>query len=98
MNTGILPNMIPLLDVNKFTDGDRLFYELGTYKPTIVKSIKYKTEIGEEYYHTYNDIWTRSGNFKEIEEPLKFIESDPRFNDIEYLKHHNFMIIKSNDK
>ena len=82
MITGILLNMIPLLDVNQFTDGDRLFYELG-----------YKRHMHDEY----GDNWIRTGKFKEIEEPLNFIASDKRFNDIEYLKHHNFMIIKSND-
>jgi len=93
--TGILPNMIPMQNIKTFEDGDRLFYELVEYKPTIVESTKYLTEIGEEFYHVYNRLLIRSGTFKEILYPEKFINNgDMMWHNLDWLKHHNFMLIK----
>lgn len=78
--TGILPNMIPMRDIKMIEEGDRLFYELG-------KSIK-------RYFPAYGDNWLRTGSFKEIFDVSKMIKEDPRFSDIYFLNHHNFMLIK----
>lgn len=79
MITTILPNMSPMRDIKQISDGDRLFYELG-YKININKGIE--------------NNWVREGRFKEIENVKDIIENDNRINDIDYLNHHNFMIIK----
>jgi len=75
----IQPNMIPMTDKSMLEEGDRLFYELGT-----------KIDIRKEY----GDNWIRSGQFKEIKNPMDFIKGDQLFNESQFLKHHNFMIIK----
>ena len=84
MTTAIQPNMIPMRDVNLISSGDQLFYELG-YKKSI--------HLG------YGDNWVRLGQFKEIEDPIRYVELDQLLNNVEYLEHHNFMLIKNgNDK
>lgn len=76
---GIQPDMISMTNRNMFEPGDRLFYEIGYY--TRGWMVKY--------------IWNRTGNFKEIKDPINFMNSeDDRLNDPEHLKHHNFMLIK----
>jgi hypothetical protein len=79
MITPILPNMIPMRDIKQISDGDRMFYELG-----------HKKDIDGGY----GDNWIRQGRFKEIENVKDFIENDKLLSEIEYLKHHNFMLIK----
>jgi len=79
MITSILPNMIPMRDIKQISDGDRLFYELGH---------KIRKDIG------YNNNWISEGRFKEIKNIKEFIEGDKLLLDIEYLEHHNFMLIK----
>ena len=79
MITPILPNMIPMRDIKQISDGDRMFYELGHKK---------------NIYGGYGDNWIRQGRFKEIENVKDFIENDKLLSEIEYLEHHNFMLIK----
>jgi len=76
--TPLLPNMVPMRDVKQISEGDRLFYELG-----------YKIR----YDMSYNN-WVREGRFKEIENVEEFIQVDKLLSEIEYLEHHNFMLIK----
>lgn len=80
MITGILPNMIPMIDIKQISKGDRLFYELG-------HKINWKLDY-------YGDNWVREGRFKEIDNVDDFIKNDKLLTKLEYLKHHNFMIIK----
>jgi hypothetical protein len=80
MITPILPNMIPMRDIRQISDGDRLFYELGHKKRMMDMS--------------YVDNWVSEGRFKEIENVKEFIETDKFLSEIEYLEHHNFMLIK----
>lgn len=80
MITTILPNMSPMRDIKQISDGDKLFYELG-----------HKIRIMDM---SYENNWVREGRFKEIENVKDIIENDNRINDIDYLNHHNFMIIK----
>ena len=82
MITGILPNMIPMRDIKQITDGDRLFYELGH---------KIRIDL------SYENNWVREGRFKEIDNVNVFIENDKLLTELEYLEHHNFMIIKKNN-
>ena len=77
--TPLLPNMVPMRDVKQISEGDRLFYELG-HKIT--------------YDMSYNNNWVREGRFKEIENVEEFIQGDKLLSEIEYLEHHNFMLIK----
>ena len=80
MVTPILPNMIPMRDIKQISDGDRLFYELG-----------HKIRMMDM---SYEDNWVRKGRFKEISDVKKFIETDKLLSELEYLEHHNFMLIK----
>jgi hypothetical protein len=80
MITGILPNMVPMRDISQISDGDRLFYELGHKKYML---------------GGYGDNWVREGRFKEIENIKEMLENDEYLSDINYLEHHNFMIIKN---
>jgi len=82
ITTPILPNMIPMRDIKQISEGDRLFYELG-----------YKIDWTMPYD---NNNWVRKGIFKEIEDVKKFVDGDKQLSDIEYLEHHNFMLIKNN--
>ena len=81
MTYPIQPNMIPMRDIKQFSDGDRLFYELG---------IKLDPEGG------YGDNWIKTGQFQEIENPKDFLWDDKLLSKVEYLEHHNFMLIKKN--
>ncbi len=81
MITSILPNMVPLRDIKDISDGDRLFYELG-----------HKKRVNDM---SFKDNWVREGRFKEIENIKNIIEHDELLSNIEYLEHHNFMIIKN---
>lgn len=38
--------------------------------------------------------WIRTGEFKEIENVAEFLEKDKHLDDIEYIRHHNFMILR----
>lgn len=78
--TPLLPNMVPMRDVKQISEGDRLFYELG-----------YKIRVNDM---SYNNKWIREGRFKEIENVKEFIQVDKLLSEIEYLEHHNFMLIK----
>lgn len=67
-----------------FNEGDRLFYEIGYFK-----------ELDE------NNLWvgwTHTGKFREIKNPLEFIDSENRWyeecNGKTFIQHHNFRIIK----
>jgi hypothetical protein len=78
--TPALPNMVPMRDVKQISEGDRLFYELG-----------HKIIVNDM---SYNNNWIREGRFKEIENVEEFIQGDKLLSEIEYLEHHNFMLIK----
>jgi hypothetical protein len=80
MITSILPNMILMRDINQISDGDKLFYELG-----------YKINANNL---SFENNWIREGKFKEIENVKEFIEGDKFLSNLEYLEHHNFMLIK----
>lgn len=67
-------------DIKQISDGDRLFYELG-----------HKIRMMDM---SYEDNWVRKGRFKEISDVKKFIETDKLLSELEYLEHHNFMLIK----
>jgi len=43
---------------------------------------------------SYVDNWVSEGKFKEIENVKEFVETDKLLSEIEYLEHHNFMLIK----
>jgi hypothetical protein len=79
MITSILPGMTPMRDIKKISDGDRLFYELG-YKRYL--------EGG------YGENWVRTGQFKEITDVKEYVEEEPLLTNIEFLEHHNFMLMK----
>jgi hypothetical protein len=80
MITPILPNMIPMRDIKQISDGDRLFYELG-----------HKIRMMDM---SYENNWVREGKFKEIDNVDEFLEGDKLLSNLEYLEHHNFMLIK----
>jgi hypothetical protein len=80
MTTNILPNMIPMRDINDISEGDRLFYELG-----------YKKDANKP---NSEGNWIHTGKFKEIEDVKSFLEGDKNLNLLAYLNHHNFMVIK----
>jgi len=74
--------MIPMRDIKQISEGDKLFYEIG-YKKNNKLS-------------TYEDNWVRTGQFKEITDIKAWLLGDDHINDINYLEHHNFMLIKKN--
>lgn len=85
MDTGFIEGMIPLRNVSEVVAGYRLFFELGYYVG----------EIGSN--------WVRTGVFQEINNVQEYIKND-KLMDVnyiyhyDYLKHHNYMIIKSSRK
>ena len=50
-------------------------------------------ELGE-WFDKQNKLQFRFGYFKEIENVTQWLKSDLRLNDLDYLIHHNFMILK----
>lgn len=76
----IRPDMIPMRDIKQFSDGDRLFYELG-----------HKIRVNDM---SYVNNWIKTGQFQEIENPKDFLCDDKLLSKIDYLEHHNFMLIK----
>jgi hypothetical protein len=72
--------MKPMRDISTIKDGDRLFYELGYKRNSNI--------------FTYDSNWVRTGEFIEVENVKHMVENDNYINDIEYLEHHNFMVIK----
>lgn len=77
---GILPNMIPMRDIKQISDGDRLFFELG-----------YKIDIN---IWDYGENWVRTGKFIEVTDIQRMIKNDNLIENLDYLEHHNFMLIK----
>ena len=75
----IHPDMVPVTNIKMVNDNDRLFYELG-YK------LKLKLSFGSN--------WILTGKFKEIENVKEYIKGDTFLVNQDYLKHHNFMVIK----
>ena len=69
-------------DIKQISDGDRLFYEMGRKINTDKMS--------------YDNNWIRGGQFIEVEDVKNMLENDKYMTNIEYLEHHNFMIIKKN--
>ncbi len=57
---------------------DRVFYEL---------SYKINTHKAE-----YENNWIRTGNFKEVD--IARFSKDGDISNVDYLEHHNFMVIK----
>ena len=76
--TQIQPDMKPLLNKSQIVEGVKLYYELG-YK------------IDSRKGNNNNSNWIRTGQFKEIEDPMDMKISDNGLDDLEYIKHHNFM-------
>lgn len=74
-----LPNMIPMRDISDIEQGDRLFYEFG-YKFNMMGG--------------YDDNWIRTGQFIEINDIDDLLKNDKSILNIDYLVHHNFMLIK----
>ena len=82
-------NLITLKSKVDFVVGDRLFYELG-FNKVISRKEHWKThDIFLEHK------WIKSNKFKEIKDPETFIKLDDRLNDPEFIKHHNFVILKN---
>lgn len=77
----ITPDMVPMRDISSISEGDRLFYEIG---------FKINSKLGVTGRN-----WVRTGNFKEIKNINYMLENDERMIDIDYLEHHNFMLIKT---
>lgn len=73
-------DMIPMRDIKQISEGDRLFYELGHKK--------------NPDNMTYKNNWIREREFQEIENVKEFLEGDNLLENVEYLEHHNFMLIK----
>lgn len=73
------PFMAPMRDITQISGDDRLFYELG---------YKLDPEKG------YGDNWILKNTFEEILDVNFMLENDKLLSNIEYLKHHNFMILK----
>jgi hypothetical protein len=80
MITGILPNMTPMRNIKQVSEGDRLFYELGH-------------KINDTN-PSYENNWIREGKFQEINDVKDFLLNDKFLLKLEYLEHHNFMVIK----
>lgn len=76
----MLPNMIQMRNIGDIEDGDRLFYELG-YKLSMNSGV--------------GDNWVRLGRFREVLNISDMLIHDKRMSDLEYLVHHNFMLIKN---
>lgn len=75
---GLHPNFKKYAIGDILNNGDRLFYELG---------YKRNSDLG------YGDNWVRTGRFKEIENPIEYIKKDNRMEMLEFVEHHNFMIL-----
>lgn len=75
----IHPKMVLMRDISMIKDGDRLFYELG-----------YKKDGDNPLY---NGNWISTGEFIEVEDVRDMLEKDVLMGNIEYLNHHNFMLI-----
>ena len=73
--------MIPMRDIKQISEGDRLFYELG-----------YKIRIKD---NSYENNWISEEKYKEITNVEDFLLNDKLLLNLEYLKHHNFMVIKN---
>lgn len=82
----IQPDMLPLRDASKVEKGDRVFYELGH---KIKDSIE---QNGVIHILGYEDNWIRTGRFKEVD--ISRFSKDGDITNVDYLEHHNFMIIK----
>jgi len=76
---GIQPDMVPMNNVNDYEIGDRLFFEEG---------FKLDMEKG------FDDNWIRTGQFIEVSDPERHIKNDKRLHSIDFIKHHNLMLIK----
>jgi len=75
----IRPDMKPMRDKSLLKDGIRLFYEIG---------FKRNSDLG-----IIGGNWIRTGKFKEVTNWKEVLKREPLFDNIEYLEHHNFMII-----
>jgi hypothetical protein len=80
-------NMKKMNDKSDFSAGDRLLYEQGYYK--FSKKNSKGNFIGWD-----KESWTRTGEFIEVDNPEEFIKMDDRFDNKDFIKHHNFVIIK----
>ncbi len=69
---------IPLTKPSDFKTGDKLFYELGYY-----------TDM--DYDGNWFG-WTRTGKYKEIENPEDYLSREDRFKQKGFVEHHNFRI------
>lgn len=72
---------IKLESVEDIQEGDRLFYELGSYRAF-------------SKLNGYSG-WQGNGVFKEIKDVSSFVSGDERMKDKDYLGHHNFVIVRN---
>lgn len=66
--------------------------EKVTSPSQITKEVRLFYELGKYNGVQVEDNWQRSGVFKEIDDVSRFIENDPRLQDIDFITHHNFHI------
>ena len=91
--TKLLPDMIPMRDFSKISDGDRLFYEIGYIKNRDIEEMKAEEEVYQN--------WVRTGDFKEVENVKEFLDGYDHLDgkilleNQKFLEHHNFMVIKN---
>jgi len=74
-------NAIQIKSKSDIKEGDRVVYELGSYT-------RFNYTLGRW------DGWRRVGQFIEIRNVKEFLEVDTHLDDPEYIKHHNFHIIR----
>ena len=77
----LTPDMKAMRNINDIAEGDKLFYELG---------FKLNIKLG-----VTGGNWIRTGKFKEVKDVKDMLVNDKRMVDIDYLEHHNFMLIKN---
>lgn len=59
-----------------------------------IKQISDGDRLFYELGHKFDNHWVRLGKFKEVENVKEFVENDKFLSNLEYLEHHNFMLIK----
>lgn len=69
-----------VIDIDK--EG-RLFYEIGYYRDEGDPDVNYQT----------SKYWTGTGEFKEVKNVEDFLLTEKRLNNIEFIRHHNFLVI-----
>lgn len=87
-NLEMLNNAHPITTIADIKDGDRLFYELSWFKTIKRISIVYETHEERER--------VGFGIFEEITNVSYFLNKEKeRLNDPKFIKHHNYVIIRT---